>query len=45
VALYLEETGFPYELVSVDTLLGEQTTPGIPVDKSQWQDARFDRWR
>jgi len=27
VALYLEETGIPYELIPVDTLMGEQHTP------------------
>lgn len=27
VALYLEETGLPYELIAVDTLKGEQHTP------------------
>jgi GST-like protein len=29
VALYLEETGLPYELVPIDTLRGEQTTPSF----------------
>ena len=27
VALYLEESGLPYEVVAVDTLKGEQHTP------------------
>jgi GSH-dependent disulfide-bond oxidoreductase len=29
VALYLEETGLPYELVPIDTFRGEQTTPSF----------------
>ena len=39
VALFLEESGLPYEVVPIDTRKGEQHAPGFPRGQPQRQDA------
>ena len=36
IALYLEETGEPYELIPVDTRKGEQHTDGLALHPLSW---------
>ena len=45
IALFLEETGLPYEVVPVDTSKGQQHTRGIPRDQPERQGAGDRRYR